>query len=238
VIWYEGGVLDKIISSYPALDFGGDHRFCYRNGIVYQTDMSSPIEYGKTYYENYKKLAQTEMGHKLNTFRANLVHSYGCKNVLDYGCGPGGFMDVWTVSEYGQCDGYDINPYIISDLKEMNHWVQAEVLPDGSGVVFGSAQRPYDAVTFWDSLEHVRAPSYTLSLTTPGQFVFVTMPIFTNFTALRWNKHFKPNEHFYYFTHHGIVSYFHDCGFEFLDATDEETKLGRCDISTFVFRRR
>jgi hypothetical protein len=45
------------------------------------------------------------------------------------------------------------------------------------------------------------------------------------------------NEHYWYFTYDGLIEWMTAQSFSFLDAYDDEKRLGREDIYTFVFRK-
>jgi hypothetical protein len=51
------------------------------------------------------------------------------------------------------------------------------------------------------------------------------------------SKHFRPQEHIWYFTREGLVNAMKACGFSLVAESDFETELGREDIGTFAFRR-
>jgi hypothetical protein len=54
--------------------------------------------------------------------------------------------------------------------------------------------------------------------------------------ALR-SKHFRPTEHYWYFSRDGLVFAMKGCGFALVAESNVETELGREDIGTFAFRR-
>jgi len=91
-------------------------------------------------------------------------------------------------------------------------------------------------VTFWDSLEHIPSPK-DLLMRVKKQTVFVSIPIINNILFVRTSKHYKPNEHFWYFTKEGFINYMDGQGFSCEDHNTMETDAGREDIDTFVFRR-
>ena len=65
------------------------------------------------------------------------------------------------------------------------------------------------------------------------------MPIFRDLPDLLASKHFKPNEHIYYFTRQGLIDFFEHFGFVCL-LTDrfETTSFGREGIESFAFLRK
>lgn len=210
--------MKSLIQSLPCVEFGSLN-WCYEHDIVYQRDVSSPINYGIEYFQHYVNLSHTEMGKKLNEARISLVKKY-CDSVLDIGVGSGIFINEFGEKAYG----YDINPYAIDWLKNKDVY-----------------KNPYEnnekfkAYTFWDSLEHMSNPDLILNLIPCGSYVFVSMPVFDNVLKVKSSKHYKPNEHFYYFTIKSFVKYVCSLNFHFVEFNDLESRIGRESIGTFVF---
>jgi len=185
-----------------------------------------PVEetwYDDAYFKASIKNSQSPIAEELNTFRASLVLSYINGVVLDFGAGCGQFVH-WL----GNCLGYDICPQAVA-------WLQKERL------FFDPYKKDLDArgiegITFFDSLEHLQKPEEILKRITK-QYVFVSLPIFRDKAHALASKHFKPREHWWYFTQKSIRSFIKDCGFNLLDYREDETRIGREDICTFILRR-
>ena len=92
-----------------------------------------------------------------------------------------------------------------------------------------------DAISLWDVLEHI--PDFQALLANVREWVFVSIPIFRDAEHVLRSKHFKPEEHCWYFTRDGLVLAMKQCGFGLISASAIETDLGREDIGTFAFRR-
>lgn len=217
--------MDSEIRSYPSKDIGDGHRLCYYHGIVYQDDTTQSVEYAEDYFENYKKYESSLIADRLNKFRVSLVDKYIHQGVLDIGIGCGTFL-----SRCGRPRlGYDINPNGVAWLKEQKLYFDpyAEKIP---GWIEG--------VTLWDVLEHMPNPDLFLERIRPGMYLFTSIPMFTILEKFRESKHYKPGEHLTYWTRYGLVGYLDEMGFEIMYNTDEETKIGRSYIETFVFRKK
>lgn len=175
--------------------------------------------YDANYFNNYKGLSKTETGLKLIQARMALVGKHYSGKVVDVGIGCGHF-----ISSRENTFGYDVNPVGVQWLKE-------------KGIYFDLYKnKKCDALTFWDSLEHIREPEKAIRQA--KKWVFVSMPIYADLPHLLRSKHFKKNEHFWYFTHSGLVYWFSENGFDLIEFTGEETELGREGILSYVFRRR
>ena len=66
-------------------------------------------------------------------------------------------------------------------------------------------------------------------------FLKNTLDIVDNLDKIRDSKHYKPNEHYYYFTQEGLIGYMKDCGFDLLEYNFDETKSGRSNIIACCF---
>jgi len=175
--------------------------------------------YDEAYFEEYKKRAATPMGEALTRERCQLVQSFHDSAILDVGIGCGQFLQTYT---RGWCWGYDINPLAESWLKERNRW-------------WNPYEQPAEAITCWDSLEHIPEPEALLAHV--KEWVFTSLPIFRDAEHALKSKHFKPDEHLWYWTANGFVRWMRECGFDCRFRGDIEKQLGREDIETFVFKR-
>jgi hypothetical protein len=212
--------MDEVIASYRHVPFE-ELEFCPREGVMYQRDMSFSVNYGREYMDNYVRLENTTIAKRLNEGRTCITEKYASR-LLDIGIGSGEFIKSSKIDVLG----YDINPHGVEWLKERNIFADPYAsMPDVEGL------------TFWDSLEHIPCPSRLLSLVPQGVFVFFSLPIFTDLTRLKQSKHYKTNEHYYYFTTNGMIQYMNDSGFELKEISDFESRSGREDILTFVFLR-
>jgi hypothetical protein len=212
--------MDPIIKNYNSQPFD-ELLYCENEGIMYQADMTQSVSYDVDYYEKYVKYENTEISLKLNQGRKEITEKY-CKSILDIGIGSGEFIKNSQIKVFG----FDINPIAIKWLQEHNLFVDLD------------GQIPsVDGFTFWDSLEHIPNPHSILSLLKKNQYAFISMPIFQNLIKLKESKHYRPNEHYYYFTSNGMTKYMADLDFALIETNDFESKAGRQDILTFVFRK-
>jgi hypothetical protein len=94
---------------------------------------------------------------------------------------------------------------------------------------------PLDAVSLWDVLEHI--PDFRRLLANVREWVFVSLPIFTDAEHVLRSKHFRPAEHCWHFSQPGLLYAMKWCGFDLVSQSKFETDLGREDIGTFAFKR-
>jgi hypothetical protein len=193
----------------------------WRNGIgLLEVSVNGqPPVYDEGYWEKYERYAQTELGKQILAHRLALVEKYASDGmVTDIGIGCGAFIEA----RGGQTYGYDVNPQGIKWLWERARWLNpTRVLTY--------------AVTFWDSLEHMRDPGQILQNVT--DWVILSIPIFRDRDHCEHSKHFRPDEHCWYFTVDGLDQFMAARGFRQVHHDTVETDLGREDIHSFVYRR-
>jgi hypothetical protein len=180
--------------------------------------------YDAAYFQKYETYAETDMGESINAARAELIerHVSRDKFIIDIGIGCGAFLSELVTRGYSHVGGFDINPAGID-------WLRARAL-----YADPMSERPY-ALTFWDSFEHIPE---VWRLLEGVQFVAMSLPIVDGDGPPRRNwKHFRPDEHCWYFTRAGLIHFMTQRGFECIEHGTPESLLGREDIHTFAFRR-
>ncbi|MNZ98330.1 hypothetical protein D3C78_1176100 [compost metagenome] len=175
-----------------------------------------PMDYSGPYFEKYQQLDATDMGAALTRARVEFVRRHTDLPVVDIGIGGGRF-----VLESGGL-GYDVNAEAVAWLREIDRHFDIYTLHG-------------EAITCWDSLEHIQSPERLLEQV--GEWVFVSMPIYRDQAHCLASKHFKPGEHLHYFTHDGLLMWFEQQGFACVEYNDIESQLGRDGITSYAFRR-
>jgi hypothetical protein len=160
-------------------------------------------------------MSDTDIGERLNQARIELVNKYTDGLVLDIGIGSGAFLQ--RLNTYG----FDINPKAIEYL--IQNKLYRHPFKGGHGI------------TFWDSLEHIHDP--TMIIQGAKEYIFVSMPIYDDSNHILRSKHFRKDEHCWYFTMNGLIMFMQYYGFQCIEINNMETEIGREDIKTFVFKR-
>ncbi|WP_455872267.1 methyltransferase domain-containing protein [Serratia proteamaculans] len=173
--------------------------------------------YDAAYFAKYQAMSDTDVGRELTAARIQLVARHYTGSLLDVGIGAGKFVE----SRQNTC-GYDVNPVGIEWLECRGLWAD---------LYAGHHQ----ALSFWDSLEHIDNPD--IAVACAGRWVFVSVPVFDSGDHVLRSKHFKKTEHIWYWTHDGLVSWFAEQGFELAEHNTCESLLGREDIGSYAFRR-
>ena len=179
----------------------------------------------RDYFAEYQVLATTEMGKAITMNRVALVQ---CTledpeaPVLDVGIGCGAFLEA-----YGWAGGFDVDPKAIAWLVRNGAYVD----------LYNEDVGRYKALTLWDSLEHIEDPGAIFDRPDAPEFVFISTPIYTSMEDVLESKHFKPNEHCWYFTSEGLCEMLAEYGYGLLEHNSDESDLGREAIETFVFRK-
>ena len=191
------------------------------NPLLWRPDMgvgylrSTGFAYDEEYWERYQDYERSELGTKLTDVREAFVrrHLPDPSKLCDVGVGSGQF-----IKRVG-ARGYDVNPYA-------RNWLEKQKLYSDPYV------ESFEALTFWDVLEHIDNPAEILSRT---KKVFMSVPIHADAHACLTSKHLRPNEHIWHFTHHGLVLFMGYHGFILWDSDDGETAAGREAIMTYYF---
>jgi hypothetical protein len=190
---------------------------------VEQPDMA----YDQAYFDRYAAQADSEIGRRLMASRVQLVKRHlgdiglASHAILDVGIGSGAFIEAMS-TEAKAVLGYDINPAGVA-------WLKAR---DAYRDLYAAR---WSVLTFWDALEHIRDPGRALAQC--DRWAFVAIPIFRDVDHVLASKHYRRDEHYWYFTRAGFIAFAKAQGFAVVDIVATETALGRDDIETFVLRR-
>lgn len=197
-----------------------DLMICERAGCAYQADMTVSVPYDEAYFNKLRGYEGSDIAVALNAGRVAFVNGWaGAEtSVLDIGIGSGEF-----IRSRPKTMGMDVNPKAIKWLTE-------------NGKLAKSLWH-FHAFTFWDVLEHVRTPNDYFKEMVIGSHVFVSMPIFADLWRIRESRHYRPNEHYFYFTERGFVDWMAMYGFRLLATSDFESVAGRDSILSFAFQR-
>lgn len=195
-------------------------------GFGYYEVRESDQPYDAHYFARFQAQANTPLGRRLMSHRCEIVWRHWRGSVLDVGIGSGAFLEARRHQTAGVAcaadAGFDVNPCGVQWLKAAGLW----------GDLYG---RQWDVATFWDALEHIRRPD--LALAQVERMAFVAIPTFRDVGHVLTSKHFRRDEHFWYWTRDGFRRFAEANGFEVVDIVATETALGREDIETFVLRR-
>jgi methyltransferase family protein len=190
-------------------------------GVGYYPVEAGLAPYDQEYFDRFARDARTELGRALMRARFNFVEQYYRGPLVDVGIGSGAFVELRR--NHGRTTyGYDVNPAGIEWLE------QRKLLVDPHLVTF-------DAITLWDVLEHI--PDFQSLLDNVRDWIFLSIPIFRDAEHVLASKHFRPDEHCWFFERRGLLCAMNLCGFELISENKMETELGREDIGTFAFRR-
>lgn len=185
-------------------------------GIGYYPVNEQP--YDAAYWERYRGYDNSPMGAALTNARVSFVldnvDQFDPLNTVDIGIGGGRF-----VLEMG-CLGTDVNPVALRWLRDNGRQWE---------------EKPVQVMTFWDSLEHIHDLEPLLAKV--REWVFVSMPIYDSADHIVRSKHFRKDEHCWYFTHAGFLLFMEQHGFEYVQCSHFESDLGREDIASYAFRR-
>lgn len=194
-------------------------------GIAWQADMSRDrVPYDDAYMQKVAAYEDTQIARAVNHGRVAMISRHLKRHawVLDYGAGTGAFVRAANAVGF-YAYGYDVMPQAARSLRNAG--------------VYAEPARHFDALTAWDSIEHMEAPEMMLKAVRPGAMLFLSLPVFEDLTAVRASKHYRPGEHLYYFTADGLERWLRGYGFLLMETSSHETDAGRESIGAFAFRR-
>ena len=174
--------------------------------------------YNSEYINKYEGYANTEMGKTILEARLLILKNFD--NLLDIGVGSGDL-----IYHKNRAKGFDVNPTMIKQLQKDNKWHDPYI----------SDLSEFDVISFFDSFEHIQNPKILLN-SIKQQTIVISIPMFYDYNSLLKSKHFRPDEHFHYFTFLGFLNYMNDLGFICYDISDIENQIGREDIFSWYRR--
>jgi hypothetical protein len=174
-------------------------------------------KYDEEYWKRYRQMDMTPVGTKLTAMRMEMVSRWTKGQVIDIGIGGGRFC-----SSMPNVLGYDVNPSAVQWLRQQNKW-------------FDPYRDPCESATFWDSLEHIADPAALLCRV--EKFAFISIPIFKDCADVLRSKHYRKDEHIWYFTVAGLQRFMAVQGFRQVERTAMEQRAGRQMIESYCFQR-
>jgi 2-polyprenyl-3-methyl-5-hydroxy-6-metoxy-1,4-benzoquinol methylase len=215
--------VDKIVKRFDAVQ-DKDLMLCEARGVAYQKNIGQRVEYDAEYFAKVEAYDGTTIGKAVNAGRCAMLERYLVPggSVLDWGAGSCAFVRDALAAGF-QAKGYDVLFQSIERL-EKKGWI---------------AKDPYlfDAVTMWDTIEHMEQPEAVLKSIRKNAHLFVSVPLFEDLRKIRESKHYRPGEHLYYWTPKGFVDWMALYGFRMIERSQHEIEAGRESIGAFAFRK-
>ena len=190
-------------------------------GVAWQKSMEKRVPYDLSYFNKCASYDGSNIANAINKGRIDLVDKYVGKKatVLDVGIGSGEFIR----SRPGPTFGTDINPIAIKWLKNRDK--------------YSDTWEKFSAFTFWDVIEHVESPQNYFRAIPKDAYLFTSLPIFDKLEDIKNSKHYRPNEHLYYWTNDGFINWMKEYRFDCLETTYYEQMAGRSKINSYAFKK-
>lgn len=201
-----------------------------KNNFAYENYRNKAINYGLYYWWKIKRREYTPIANALNSFRVGITKKYinSSETIIDVGIGSGEFIKRHP---YSLVYGYDINKYAIKWLKRNNIYLDIyEELRKYKATEITNLK----GITMWDTLEHLPEPGKILCNMPPASYLFVSIPIYKDLKSIKHSKHYRPNEHYWYFTEEGFDNYITNYKFKIVHLDTYESTVGRNNIMSFV----
>lgn len=224
--------MDRVIKQVESDDIGGGLRWCEAFGVAFQEDQSRSVAYDAAYFEKHRSYEGTPINDAVNLARLRMVRTINPSGkVLDVGIGCGTFLNVVELHQvaggFGVHGGYDVNPSAIEWLRQREWFVDPyrQELP-AAPITW----------TLWDVLEHLPNPHEILDRVRVGDSLCLTVPIFHDLRReVFGSKHYRPDEHYYYFTPAGLIRWMWAYRFQLVESNTAEQSAGRESVASFSF---
>jgi hypothetical protein len=162
---------------------------CIVCGHTFQRSRAITVQYDIHYVSNYLRKPEVAMSHLRTGFLKGFVKN---GKLFDVGYGTGAFLR--TAGTVG-FDAYGC------DIHGVDRGIQEKPL---------ISDDEWDAVTFFDSLEHFPDLSVIRQLNRRARLILVSLPKTPRFfpECKKW-RHYKPGEHLHYFSEESLARLFH-----------------------------
>lgn len=145
----------------------------------------------------------------------------GLSSCCDIGYNTGAFLKRLNFIPYG----IEVNKYAIK---------QSPQIENISWEDFRNNGYDFEIVSFFDSLEHIK-DLVLVRNNLKARFVIISFPDAEGKDFKTW-KHYRPNEHLYYFTKDTLRRFMKRAGYELIVYDDIESPI-REDITTGIFNK-
>ncbi len=171
--------------------------YCFDRGALRQRDLAPTMTYDRAYLDSrYRKIDAKVRA--LSAKRLAVLSEYAGPpgNLLDYGCGTGRFVDAAGEAGFNAY-GHDAVP-----REGLLTWREC------------TKKQPWDVVTFFDSLEHLRDPAGVILSLRPST-IMVSVPechFYCPDWFMEW-KHRRPGEHLWHWSRAGLDMFMSQLGY-------------------------
>lgn len=205
---------------------------CRQCGLMYLSPRPTPQSIAFYYPQNYTSYRPPIEQERLALMRwirrrklqqrRQFIEQYSQQQsgkILDVGCATGLFLNEMMQAGW---QGYGVEP-----IESAAHFAQSHFGIDVFHGMLAEATYPansFDAITFWDVLEHTFSPTETLAqaaaLLRPGGIVAISVPNWDSWERHWFGRHWQgydPPRHLYVFTRPTLTALLEEAGFTVLD---------------------
>lgn len=197
---------------------------CASCGLGHTTPQPDDLAryYGETYHGQRHGFTARHADRRRLKWIDAVFPDKAAKSVLDVGCGDGTFL-VAARNRGWKVTGTEMNPDI----------ARKEGLDVGTSLSDIAPRGPFDVITFWHTLEHMRDPKAMVlearALLAPGGALFVAVPnaggVQARFFGRHW-FHLDVPRHLFHFTRTALENLVSTAGLKVVKRWDQEAEHG------------
>lgn len=184
-----------------------------RADILANHYLSSSLASGQVYRDEGPQGHYTVLNMKRASFLSEFLNQRECGQILDVGCGVGGFLEALRKENAANWQLFGLEPSVEASMqaRDKGYIVKTEML---SSDIFSPSS--FDAISLVSVLEHLSDLQQTLEsvsvLLKPGGIVFIEVPnllkpevSLTSFFSIEHIQHFTPGSLAKLLRQHGLV---------------------------------
>jgi 2-polyprenyl-3-methyl-5-hydroxy-6-metoxy-1,4-benzoquinol methylase len=196
---------------------------CKRCSLSFTNPRPDAVSIHPFYPEDYRcHQRQTGKRYRRHNAHVQLLPPHGQRRLLDVGCGAGRFLERMHALGWNVI-GLDTSEVAVARIRECGFNAHVGTLPQSQW-----SDASFDAITLWQSLEHMHQPLEALQevhrLLTPAGTLIVAVPNFDSWAALHFGSDWYGLDlprHLTHFTPETLRGMLQQTGFTHIDLRQE-----------------
>jgi len=186
------------------------------------------------YFNHWFKYKNVKLNTDMNRFEGILKFVSKPEKLLDFGCGPGFFLNI-AKSKCGEVYGIEYSDFAIDYAKkELNLNIEKFC-----GFPLRFKDNYFDVITIWHALEHLENPKEIIDefrrILKPNGLLVIEIPnVHGLLSIIRGKKALPLIEHLFHFNAGGLSTLLNNSGFKILSITPGKPGYTRTGIKILI----